>query len=92
MAREYWNRELETKPWREVEAWQASKLAEFLPSLPRRSRLYGDRSLGAAPLRSFEALDSLPFTPQDALRPAPGSGGRGPRSAGRTRRGRRARR
>ena len=37
---EYWNAELETKPWSEVERWQAEQVTAMLPALRRRSRLY----------------------------------------------------
>ena len=29
---DYWNPELETKPWAEVERWQAERIGEFLPA------------------------------------------------------------
>ena len=37
MAQPYWNAELETMPWAEMEAWQAQRIAEFVTLLPTRS-------------------------------------------------------
>ena len=37
---EYWNRELETRPWGELEDWQAEQVTAMLPALRRRSQLY----------------------------------------------------
>jgi phenylacetate-coenzyme A ligase PaaK-like adenylate-forming protein len=70
---EYWNEELETMDWSGVERWQASQLAEMLPALGQRSRLYarlhGDRS-GGVVMRSLSDLAGLPFTLKDDLRAA----------------------
>ena len=33
MAQPYWNAELETMPWAEMEAWQAQRIAEFVALL-----------------------------------------------------------
>ncbi len=74
MERIYWNAELETKPWAEVEAWQAERIAGFVSRLPARSEFYrshlGAVVAGAAGMRSFEALDAFPFTGKDQLRQA----------------------
>ena len=40
MAQPYWNAELETMPWAEMEAWQAQRIAEFVTLLPTRSVFY----------------------------------------------------
>jgi hypothetical protein len=34
---EYWNAELETRPWADVERWQAGQIAATLPALRQRS-------------------------------------------------------
>jgi phenylacetate-coenzyme A ligase PaaK-like adenylate-forming protein len=58
---EYWNRELETKPWSEVLDWQRERVAEVVPQLARRSRFYAEKLVGADPR-------ALPFTTKDELR------------------------
>ena len=74
MERIYWNSELETKPWPEVEAWQAERIAGFVSRLPGRSEFYrshlGAGASGAGSMRSFDALDELPFTEKNQLRQA----------------------
>ena len=50
MDRQYWNEELETAPWPDVEAWQAGRLEQFLDSLRTRSAFHKDR-LGSATRR-----------------------------------------
>jgi len=70
---EYWNRELETMPWAEVERWQAGQVTAMLPALRKRSRLY--TRLHAAmgddlAIRSAADLAALPFTLKDDLRTA----------------------
>jgi phenylacetate-coenzyme A ligase PaaK-like adenylate-forming protein len=71
---EYWNAELETMAWSDVERWQAGRLAEVLPALWRRShfyaRLQGDRSDPHVAMRSLADLAELPFTLKDDLRAA----------------------
>jgi len=69
----YWNVELETKPWPEVEHWQAQQIAPLLPALRQRSGLYArlHRQLPAQPsVRSLADLAALPFTLKDDLRAA----------------------
>jgi phenylacetate-coenzyme A ligase PaaK-like adenylate-forming protein len=67
----YWNPELETRPWREVERWQAPRIASFVAALPARSALYA-RLLdgGAAMPADFAALADLPFTTKHEVRAA----------------------
>jgi len=68
---EYWNAELETRPWAEVERWQAAQVTAMLAPLRRRSRLYARLHAGVADdlvLRSAADLAALPFTLKDALR------------------------
>ena len=69
----YWNAELETQPWPEVERWQAQQIAPMLPALRQRSGLYArlhhDLPEQAA-LRGLADLAALPFTLKDDLRAA----------------------
>ena len=70
---EYWNAELETQPWREVERWQAEQVTAMLPALRRRSRLYARLHAGVPEdlaVRSAADLAALPFTLKDDLRAA----------------------
>jgi phenylacetate-coenzyme A ligase PaaK-like adenylate-forming protein len=76
VSREYWNAELETLPWPDVERWQAGQLAAMLLALLQRSRFYarlhGDK-VGALTLRCLADLAALPFTLKDDLRAAQAS-------------------
>lgn len=67
----YWNAELETRPWVEVERWQASQIEAFVRGLPGRSPMYA-RLLAKAPrsVGSFESLSELPFTMKSDVREA----------------------
>ena len=67
----YWNAELETRPWPEVERWQATQVDRFVQDLPARSALYA-RLLADAPRRveHFAALSDLPFTMKSDVRGA----------------------
>jgi phenylacetate-CoA ligase/benzoylacetate-CoA ligase len=70
---EYWNSELETRPWPEVERWQAAQVSAMLPALRQRSRLYARLHAGVADdlaVRSAADLAALPFTLKDDLRAA----------------------
>ena len=67
----YWNAELETLPWAEVERWQAGQVTQMLPSLRRRSRLYARLHAGVPDdlaVRAAADLAALPFTLKDDLR------------------------
>jgi phenylacetate-CoA ligase/benzoylacetate-CoA ligase len=71
--REYWNAELETLAWSDVERWQAGQLDAALPSLRRRSRFYArlhGHLSDAGAMRSLADLAALPFTLKDDLRAA----------------------
>ena len=71
--RAYWNEELETRPWAELERWQAARVSEMLPALRRRSQLYARLHAGVPDdlaLRSAADLAALPFTLKDDLRAA----------------------
>lgn len=70
---EYWNAELETKAWAEVERWQAGQFAAMLPLLRQRSRFYARLHADAAAeptMRNLADLAALPFTLKDDLRAA----------------------
>jgi phenylacetate-CoA ligase/benzoylacetate-CoA ligase len=68
----YWNEELETRPWGEIERWQAQQVGAFLPALRKRSALYArlHADIGDAPVRTLADLQALPFTLKDDLRAA----------------------
>ncbi len=72
MAGPYWNPELETRPWAEVERWQAGRLAQALPAIQARSALYArlHAPVRGAPMREFADLAQLPFTLKDDVRAA----------------------
>jgi phenylacetate-CoA ligase/benzoylacetate-CoA ligase len=70
---EFWNAELETKAWPEIERWQASQVADMLPALRQRSPFYArlHREATAQPtIRDLADLALLPFTLKDDLRAA----------------------
>jgi phenylacetate-CoA ligase/benzoylacetate-CoA ligase len=69
----YWNPELETLPWPEVERWQAGAITQALPGIRARSMMY--RQLHAAVpadvrFASLADLARLPFTLKDHVRAA----------------------
>ena len=75
---EYWNAELETRPWSETERWQCERVGEMLAPLKARSRLYARLHAGVAAgfaARSPADLASLPFTFKDDLRAAQAEAG-----------------
>lgn len=69
----YWNRELETRPWSEVERWQADRIEQALPGIRERSGLYAEL-YGSLPaslkITSLGDLAHLPFTLKDHVRAA----------------------
>jgi phenylacetate-coenzyme A ligase PaaK-like adenylate-forming protein len=71
--REYWNAELETMPWHEVERWQATQVAEAVATARARSALYA-RLYEQVPrelqVRTLGDLARLPFTYKDDVRSA----------------------
>ncbi len=69
---EYWNAELETRAWREVEAWQAGRISKVLQPLRARSQMYAElhADVPQATFDRFEDLRSLPFTTKEDLRKA----------------------
>ena len=72
MERRYWDEELETAAWADVEAWQAPRVAEFVDGLRARSAFHKDRlDAGGGPPRTPAALAflaELPFTTKDEVR------------------------
>ena len=69
----YWNEELETLPWPEVERWQAAQVAAALGRIRSSSGLYArlHQGLPEAPrLATLADLQALPFTFKDDLRAA----------------------
>ena len=70
---EYWNAELETLPWLQVQAWQAQQIALALPAVRARSAMY-TQLYSALPatlnVNSFADLQQLPFTMKDQVRAA----------------------
>jgi phenylacetate-CoA ligase/benzoylacetate-CoA ligase len=73
MTQQYWDRELETLPWADVERWQAGQIERALPGLRARSGLYAElhRELPAhLRLSSLVDLARLPFTLKDDVRAA----------------------
>jgi phenylacetate-coenzyme A ligase PaaK-like adenylate-forming protein len=70
---DYWNPELETLRWEEVERWQAARVTEMLLTLRQRSHLYARLHAGVPEdmaVRSAADLAALPFTLKDDLRAA----------------------
>src|SRR5436853_4825640 len=73
MDASYWNEALETRPWVEVERWQAQQVAEAVPAMRARSPLIGElhRGLPTTPRFSdLAGLAALPFMTKDDLRTA----------------------
>ncbi|MFO1270461.1 MAG: AMP-binding protein [Rubrivivax sp.] len=68
----YWNPELETRPWAEVERWQAGQVAQALPAVRARSAMYArlHEPVRGVAVREFADLARLPFTLKDDVRAA----------------------
>lgn len=80
MSAPYWNAELETLPWAEVERWQGERLAAFLGPLRTRSALYARLHAGApaaTDIVRIADLQRLPFTSKDDIRAAQDAAGPG---------------
>lgn len=80
MSRRYWDAELETRPWAQVQAWQAEQLGPWLRGLVERSGFHHDVLADhALPERfdSLAALAELPTTRKDDVRKSQSSGGAG---------------
>lgn len=73
MSVSYWNEALETRPWREIERWQAAQITQALPDIRARSPMYGELHAGLAAqprFRELSELSELPFTMKDHVRAA----------------------
>lgn len=69
----YWNEELETMPWADVERWQAGQLAVSIRSVRARSKFYSallNDFSSNFDIRDFSDLQALPFTFKDGIRGA----------------------
>ncbi len=68
----YWDEELETLPWDEVVAWQATRVGEFVDGLRIRSDFHKDRLHSAdrphGGPTSLDFLADIPFTTKEELR------------------------
>src|SRR5438045_2884452 len=70
MDARYWNEALETRPWVEVERWQAQQIAEAVPAIRARSAMVDElhRGLPATPrFDDLAGLAALPVTAKDRL-------------------------
>ncbi len=72
MADEYFDSEIETRPWSDVLAWQRSQLPGFLDRLSASLPLFRERLAGLDPCRADEpeVFAAVPFTTKDDLRGA----------------------
>jgi len=73
METSYWNSELETKPWHDVERWQASQIEIALPKARHLSKMYGslyEEVPENLQFRTLADLEALPFTLKDHIRAA----------------------
>jgi hypothetical protein len=72
-SRQYWNEQLETLPWAEVERWQAERIAPAIARIRAGSAMYREmfadlpRELKVS---QFADLARLPFTMKDQVRAA----------------------
>jgi len=72
-SREYWNEQLETLPWTEVERWQAERIAPAIAKIRARSAMYQEMFAdvpGEVKVLRFADLAGLPFTMKDHIRAA----------------------
>jgi phenylacetate-coenzyme A ligase PaaK-like adenylate-forming protein len=77
MSRRYWDAELESRPWAEVQAWQAEQLGPWVQGLIDRSEFHREALADhALPERfdSLAALAELPTTRKDDVRESQSSG------------------
>ena len=58
MQQPYWDVELDTRPWAEVEAWQAQQIAGFVPQLALRSEFYKGHLRASAGARNSASRSS----------------------------------
>ena len=66
---ELWDKDLDSLPWVEVEAWQGTQVESFVSGLAHRSPFYAEK-LGASrkSVKTIGALESLPLTTKSDLR------------------------
>jgi phenylacetate-CoA ligase/benzoylacetate-CoA ligase len=72
-SREYWNEQLETLPWAEVERWQAERIAPAIDRIRASSAMYREMLAdlpGELKVSRFADLARLPFTMKDQVRAA----------------------
>jgi phenylacetate-CoA ligase/benzoylacetate-CoA ligase len=72
-SRKYWNEQLETLPWAEVERWQAARIAPAIDRIRASSAMYRDMFAdlpGGLKIARFADLARLPFTMKDQVRAA----------------------
>jgi phenylacetate-coenzyme A ligase PaaK-like adenylate-forming protein len=72
-SREYWDEELETLPWAEVERWQAERIAPAIARIRAGSAMYREMLAnlpGEVKVPRFADLARLPFTMKDHVRAA----------------------
>ncbi len=72
-SREYWNEQLETLPWAEVERWQAERIAPTIARIRAGSAMYRDMFADLpreVKISEFADLARLPFTLKDRVRAA----------------------
>jgi len=72
MNNNYWNEELETLSWAQVESWQAEQIYEFARKLAARSPMYNEilKDTTLPKIRSLEDLEAIPFTTKQQLKDA----------------------
>lgn len=72
MYQPFWNEELETKPWKEVQEWQTDKIARFVSLLPPASGFYREHLSKSKTIniKTFKHLSDLPFTTKQDIRDA----------------------
>ncbi len=70
MYKHYWNEELETKPWNEVQDWQSTKISEFVSALSSRSKFYHKHlsNIETKEVKTFKHLSDLPFTSKQDIK------------------------
>lgn len=70
MTDEFWDKDVDTKPWDEIVAWQRSQLGGFLDIARTNSPLYAERLSGVDVdvLASTERWADVPFTAKADLR------------------------
>ena len=72
-SREYWNEQLETLPWAEVERWQAERITPAIGRIRAGSAMYRELFAGLPAeleVARFVDLARLPFTMKEQVRAA----------------------